>query len=81
MKIRNAIATAVLASGLCLAQQGPTPTPDQVTAEAANVKGVTGTIKDLKDKDKIVIGVDKGKDRTFSSRIPRCECRWLMDWP
>jgi hypothetical protein len=65
------MAAAVLATGLCFAQQGPPPQPAQVAAEAANVKGVTGTIKEVKDKDKIVISVDKGKDRTISLADPK----------
>lgn len=71
MKIYEAMAAAALTAGLCFAQQGPTPQPEQVEAEAANVQGVYGKIKDVKAGDKIVIEVEKGRDRTYSLADPK----------
>jgi hypothetical protein len=66
MRIHQAILAAAATVGLCLAQQAPTPRPDEVKQDAANVKGVFGAIKDIKKGNKVVISVDNGKDRTYS---------------
>src|SRR4051794_14955656 len=71
MRIYPALSSLALAAGLCAGQQAqtsnPTPKPDQVAAQAANDAGaVYGTIKDVKAGQKIVIDVDKGKDRTYN---------------
>jgi hypothetical protein len=71
MKILNAILSAIVAAGFCTAQQAPSPHPDHVAQESMNVKGVYGKIKDVKTGDKIVIAVDKGKDRTYSLADPK----------
>lgn len=66
MKLSQTICAAVLATALVFAQQGPTPQPGQVEAQAANVQGVYGKIKDVKEGDKIVVDVENGKDRSYS---------------
>jgi hypothetical protein len=74
MRMYRPLCAAVFAAGLCLAQQqqgqspNPTPTPQEVTAEAAqnNDGAVFGTIKDVKAGQKIVVDVDKGRDRTYN---------------
>jgi hypothetical protein len=72
MRIHQALCVAVLAAGFCSGQQNPTPQPDQVAAAAANDAGaVYGTIKDVKAGQKIVIDVEKGKDRTYNLASPR----------
>jgi hypothetical protein len=78
MRIHQAFAASVLAAGLCIAQQqgqtsNPTPTPHGVAAEAAqNDDGaIFGTIKDVKAGQKIVIDVEKGRDRTYDLADPK----------
>jgi hypothetical protein len=75
MRISQALAASIVTVGLCVAQQGQqgqasnsTPTPEQVTAQAANSDdgAVFGTIKDVKAGQKIVVDVDKGRDRTYN---------------
>lgn len=51
--------------------QGPTPTPGQIDTKAVdeadkNTDVVYGTIKNITGGQKIVIDVDKGRDKTYS---------------
>jgi hypothetical protein len=76
--IHQVFTVSLLAAGLCIGQQqgqtpNPTPTPQEVTAEAAqnNDGAVFGTIKDVKAGQKIVVDVDKGRDRTYNLADPK----------
>jgi hypothetical protein len=60
--------------------QNPTPTPDQIDTRAVddlhkNTKAIYGRIKDVTDGQKIVIDVDRGRNRTYSLNDPKAVIR------
>jgi hypothetical protein len=71
------VASLALAGGLCaMAWQNdkPTPAPDKVAAKADDLEGADvayGHIKEVTKGQKIVIGVEKGKDKTFRLSDPK----------
>ena len=69
--MKKLLVGALIGIGLCIAQQGTTPRPEQIPADASQVKGVYGTIKEVKSGDKIVIKVENGKDRAYRLSDPK----------
>ena len=65
---RLALFTAMLVGTSAAFAQNPVPEAGRVTERAVeNDSGaVYGKIKEVKDKQKIVIAVEKGRDRTFN---------------
>ena len=60
--------------------QGPTPQPGQIDSKAPenvnkNTEAIYGKIKTVTAGDKIVVDVDKGRDRTYNLADPKVAVR------
>jgi hypothetical protein len=67
-----ALFTAMLIGGTVLSAQQPTPRPDDVVQNANRQNGAKyGRIKEVKDKQKIVVEIDNGGDKTYSLADPK----------
>ena len=59
--------------------QGPTPQPDKIDTKAVdsnkNTDAIYGRIKNVTTGQKIVIEVDKGKDKTYNLADPKAVVR------